>query len=272
MPQAPTPALDVMERALAVARQVRGELAPCVARLQEQAASSGEATGSDAALLAQVVGALYALEARREDAEAFLEGLREALQNLRHLLTTLQERGIVESTVTERVAAALARLFPLVTSLQEARQLEDGDTSGPPSDAPVLLTRPRRRPPPPPSEPPGEEPVVLLERRAVRRVDLEVGIGFHSESNFYTGFSGDISEGGLFVATYDLLPVGTEVNLSFWLPDGQEVTTRGRVAWVRRAQGEQPPGMGIRFVALSDEARDAIGRFVARREPIFHDD
>src|SRR5690606_3700680 len=58
------------------------------------------------------------------------------------------------------------------------------------------------------------------ERRRQPRVQLQAVVGYHSEDNFYTGFSSDISEGGLFVSTINVLPAGSRVQLAFSLPGG----------------------------------------------------
>ena len=104
--------------------------------------------------------------------------------------------------------------------------------------------------------------------------ELAADIGFHSETNFYTGYSADISDGGLFLATYDLLPVGTELTISFMLPEGYQVTTRGHVSWLREpreADTDIRPGMGISFDSLAKDDYEAILRFTGRRPPLFYD-
>ena len=45
------------------------------------------------------------------------------------------------------------------------------------------------------------------QRPAGPREKLEANVGATTESNFFVGFSGDISEGGVFVATYVTLPM-----------------------------------------------------------------
>ena len=55
------------------------------------------------------------------------------------------------------------------------------------------------------------------ERRQHTRVQLQTEIHLTSESNFYTGLSNDISEGGVFVATHQLESVGTELEMEFSL-------------------------------------------------------
>ncbi|MFK7991805.1 MAG: TIGR02266 family protein [Sandaracinaceae bacterium] len=113
------------------------------------------------------------------------------------------------------------------------------------------------------------------ERRTSPRVEITVDISFGSDDNFYSGFSEDLSDGGLFVATYDLKPVGTVIELEFTLPDGHIVRTVAEVRWLRSprdADSDMQPGMGMRFSKLAREDGEAIERFLAARAPLFYDD
>jgi uncharacterized protein (TIGR02266 family) len=118
-------------------------------------------------------------------------------------------------------------------------------------------------------------PNLAQDRRQHPRVALRSEVSFESEHNFYTGFTEDISEGGLFVATYQLRPVGTEIELSFTLPDGPTIETVGVVRWIRDPldlTDGSPPGMGIQFRELPPEEREAIESFLGARSPLFYDD
>ncbi len=115
-------------------------------------------------------------------------------------------------------------------------------------------------------------PTTEHDRRQAPRISLEVEIGVYSDSNFYEGFSQDISEGGLFVATHNLRSVGTVVDLEFVLPGGHEVRVQGEVRWVKDPlNSDSQPGVGVQFVGLEDEDKQAIQEFISNREPIFHD-
>lgn len=113
-------------------------------------------------------------------------------------------------------------------------------------------------------------------RRESLRVPLEVGVGFLSETNFYMGLTEDISEGGLFVATWEWLPIGTKVRLKFGIPGGTDMYVDGVVRWVReRASDEDSwavPGMGIQFLTLPEPAKNAIDGFIAQRAPLFYEE
>ena len=49
-----------------------------------------------------------------------------------------------------------------------------------------------------------------VERRRLPRASLATELSLYSGSNFYAGFTEDISEGGVFVASYAMLPVGAQ--------------------------------------------------------------
>jgi uncharacterized protein (TIGR02266 family) len=112
-------------------------------------------------------------------------------------------------------------------------------------------------------------------RRAHARcgVDLEVSLG--SEHNFYAGLAENISAGGVFVATHMVKPVGELVELTIHFPEEDRVVRAvGEVRWTREYSelNDVPPGMGVRWKALSSEDAEQIGRFSSVRPPLFFDD
>lgn len=111
--------------------------------------------------------------------------------------------------------------------------------------------------------------------RDAERVDVEADVTFESESNFYQGFSENISEGGLFLVTYLTRKPGETLTVRFSLPGVErifEVLTE--VRWVRHGDSERGlrPGLGVRFLNLPDADRRTIERFVRKRDPIFYDE
>lgn len=103
-------------------------------------------------------------------------------------------------------------------------------------------------------------------------VDLDVTVG--SEHNFYAGFAENLSAGGVFIATHKLKRVGSKIELSINLPDGAQLKLDGEVRWVRvyNEHSDTPPGMGVKFNQLPDDALALIQSFLARRDPLFFDD
>ena len=113
------------------------------------------------------------------------------------------------------------------------------------------------------------------ERRSSTRVLLKTSVTLVSESNFYTGFSNNISEGGIFVATYEPMALGTQLELEFCLgADDNPIKAVGVVRWVREynPHSDAPPGIGLQFAELSAADRQRVEAFVRQRETLFYDD
>ncbi|HEU5077450.1 MAG TPA: TIGR02266 family protein [Polyangiaceae bacterium] len=127
------------------------------------------------------------------------------------------------------------------------------------------------------TEPLGKEPGLVEpdERRNEPRTSKQFEVEFNYETHFFAGLTLDISSGGLFIATYHLLPVGTALSLSFQLPqlpDGLRLSVRGEVRWVRCAsEGHERPGMGVAFKELTADTLSAIAAFCAERPPLYMD-
>ena len=113
-----------------------------------------------------------------------------------------------------------------------------------------------------------------LRRRASPRRGMRTEVGMDSGSNFFQGFSAELSDGGLFVATDALLPVGTRLDVEFTV-NGRRIKTPTTVRWVRDrlACGDQvEPGLGLSFDDLAPADRGAIEAFMVLRQPEFHVD
>lgn len=108
------------------------------------------------------------------------------------------------------------------------------------------------------------------ERRASSRVHIEVEVTLESESHFFTGLSGDLSKGGIFLSTYQRLEVGRPVQMEFTLPGGK-VVARGTVQWARAASEGASPGVGVAFESLSDADRAIIAAFCEQRPPLYYE-
>jgi uncharacterized protein (TIGR02266 family) len=117
------------------------------------------------------------------------------------------------------------------------------------------------------------------ERRVHARTPVVAEVGMCSENNFYVGFTQDISKGGLFIATPDTLSIGTRFLMHCTLPDSPKaIRCMVEVAWLREYhQGLKyelgdVPGMGVKFIGLTDEDASAIAAFQKSRESLFFPD
>jgi uncharacterized protein (TIGR02266 family) len=226
------------------ARSAREELGKALATLQQDPKIPQDVM-SVASNIAQAVGALFEAEKAKEE-RAGKGAVRTALGSLSQTMALLQDvksghPGVGVATAT--IAGAMSKLHPL-------------------TNLPSIL----------PGRPPSVPPVVLT---SGPRETVEANLGASSETNFYVGFSGEISEGGVFVATYSTLAAGTPVTIHVSLPGGYEFKAPGRVHFVRDPMDmndDAEPGMGLKFESLSPDHRELVLRFVRKRAPMFYDD
>lgn len=109
-------------------------------------------------------------------------------------------------------------------------------------------------------------------RRESQRYPCEFEVEFGHDTHFIAGVSADMSTGGLFVATYRHVPVGSAVAVAFDLPGGPRIEARGEVRWVRENEaGESRPGLGIAFTDLTPSALAHIVDFCKSRPPLCFD-
>jgi uncharacterized protein (TIGR02266 family) len=115
-----------------------------------------------------------------------------------------------------------------------------------------------------------------LDRRATRRLPIEIDVTIEGAAHRFTAPTQDISVGGLFLLTFRTIPVDTHVMLAFTLPNGAKLEVLGVVKWGRvmhgddgEAQVAQLPGLGIAFFCLEPEARATLERFCTVREALY---
>lgn len=113
-------------------------------------------------------------------------------------------------------------------------------------------------------DPYGIELVARTQRRRTPRAIAYLCIDLCSRDAMWTGLTMNISEGGVFVATHEILPVGSVVALHLELPRSNRIMCLGEVRWTRgyTNNDDVPPGMGIRFVGLDLDSAAAIRAFV----------
>jgi len=112
-----------------------------------------------------------------------------------------------------------------------------------------------------------------LQRRGTVRIESELDVSLFSENNFFTGFTEDLSDGGIFIATYEPRAVGDRLLIRLTLPEVERpITAKVEVRWLRvyDPTSDSPPGFGAQFVEIGKDERAAIERFVKQREPLFH--
>lgn len=99
------------------------------------------------------------------------------------------------------------------------------------------------------------------ERRRHNRAVIEIPVTYSYINTFFYDYINNISLGGTFIKTVNLLPVGTRFRFIIKLSDSsEEINLNAEVVWIRE-QDEQvknsllPAGMGIRFIFSSEQER-----------------
>ena len=105
-----------------------------------------------------------------------------------------------------------------------------------------------------------------IDRRVHARVTVDIEVDYKSADNFLFAYITDISATGIFIRTVAPEPAGTHLNLRFEANEAFEL--EGEVIWVNPYRPGAPdslhPGMGVRFLALSDDDRRRLIELVRR--------
>ena len=89
---------------------------------------------------------------------------------------------------------------------------------------------------------------------------------FASVDEFIREYALNVSLGGCFIRTNEIVPVGTEVNLKFTVivDDFETIEGLGKVVRVVPPGRGEPPGVGVVFTSLTDNSRNVLVRLFLR--------
>jgi len=197
--------------------------------------------------LAQAQGKLFPASKLEPDSPAAVDMMRRAMEYLAQALKVLQDvegGGDAVATAAASIAKALKTLHPVVQAAKEEAMSKS-------------LVPPERE---------SKEPL---------SVDVNTMLNMNTDHQFFNGFSENIEEGGIFVATFDPKPMDSAVIVNFKLPGGRPVTAKGKVQFVREYNPMTPdvaPGMGVKFTDLLASDKSAIEDYLQQRAPMFYDD
>ena len=91
----------------------------------------------------------------------------------------------------------------------------------------------------------------------------------------FIGYATDLSEGGMFISTFEPRPVEEEFRISFRLPfEDTQVRCGCRVAWIRSHDPDSraEPGMGVRFIDIDPEISKKIIIWLDGRKRAFSEE
>ena len=111
-------------------------------------------------------------------------------------------------------------------------------------------------------------------QRKNQRLRMEAKITLRSQTNFFMGFSENISEGGIFISTESPPSVGDLLEVDIPMIDGsQTVTIKGVVRWHRIMENGEASGCGVQFTDVPEGAEKHLENMVTllQKEPLFID-
>ena len=103
---------------------------------------------------------------------------------------------------------------------------------------------------------------------------MEAKITLRSQTNFFMGFSENISEGGIFISTQSPPDVGDNIEVDIPMIDGSKtVSIKGIVRWHRFMANGDPSGCGVQFTDIPDGAEKHLENMILllQKEPLFID-
>ena len=101
------------------------------------------------------------------------------------------------------------------------------------------------------------------DRRSSQRIPVEMWVEHSTSREIYFQRSANLSAGGIYLEQTIPLPRGTEVLLSFTLPDEEApLKVQGEIVNVGESVSEL--GMGIKFLELPGSVQQRIDSFIQR--------
>lgn len=102
--------------------------------------------------------------------------------------------------------------------------------------------------------------------RALARLHIQCKTCTDPEK-YLSNYTVNLSTGGFFIVSTDILPVDTQLNIEFVLPDDDKIIKcSARVAWINHPESlinkNLPVGMGLQFLDLSLDSMNSIRKFI----------
>ncbi|MCB9229582.1 MAG: TIGR02266 family protein [Deltaproteobacteria bacterium] len=100
------------------------------------------------------------------------------------------------------------------------------------------------------------------------RIPIQLLVDYNDGGLYLFDFCKDLGQGGVFIESREPKEQGSELHLTFTIPDSKEtLNLKGQVMWVQKPLENRPdliPGMGIQFIAFTPEQRKILADFVGR--------
>ncbi len=96
------------------------------------------------------------------------------------------------------------------------------------------------------------------DRRRHPRGSMAVEVILQVDGTSHAGSAENLSAGGAFISTTSEFELGALLHVSCILSDGRVVRADGLVSWTRGEAADVESGVGVEFLAMSDEDRKLL--------------
>ncbi len=104
------------------------------------------------------------------------------------------------------------------------------------------------------------------EKRKATRVPASLEVDYSTYTPYDLRRIINISQGGVYIRTQELLPVGSELEIRFNLPNyNRPINSKVKVMWTYRQPSViemNSSGMGVQFLQIADQDLQAIEEFI----------
>lgn len=113
-----------------------------------------------------------------------------------------------------------------------------------------------------------------IEKRAQKRVFISIDVDVVHESRLSKLYSRNLSKGGIYLKADEPLPVGEEVELSFYIKEiDKKINVKAVVVHSHSYETFEDEttlkthhGMGLKFVDISKEDQEVLDKFIIGKE------
>jgi uncharacterized protein (TIGR02266 family) len=109
-----------------------------------------------------------------------------------------------------------------------------------------------------------------IDREPRKAVDLDVQVRNFSLTTAVDRLTRNLSRGGAFIEMETPFPEGTLVKVVMTTPEDKTISGAARVAWTRTVDidAQEPAGMGIQFLKISDDGLSLIDDILTKAEAV----
>jgi type IV pilus assembly protein PilZ len=104
--------------------------------------------------------------------------------------------------------------------------------------------------------------------RTDHRVPMQLLVDYKSGGSYLFDFCKDVGAGGVFIETKTPLSAGSEIDLTFTIPDSKEtLRTKAKVIWSQgpvTGRSDINVGMGVQFTQFNESQRKMLDDFLSR--------